>query len=278
MACDQAPEGWRRRAASPTGSWVCGSSMPSMLRCRGRATRWTREQGIRPHVHHPGHRRHRLRRQLAIPALLGRRPSGGRARPDAEPGERVLDRLPLSAAPAVEIRVGDVTGRPRSARRWPASMPSSTSSPSRATTTAARSCASSTPRGPAPWSWPCGRGRAAPRPHGRDGRQDDPDLHYASSKAKAEALVRASASTGRSSSRRSSSARATASSTSSRTSSGCRRARAGARRRQSRFQPIHAEDVALAVVGPGRPDHRRPGASSSVGRATGPTARSPPRS
>ena len=55
------------------------------------------------------------------------------------------------------------------------------------------------------------------------GVADDPALHYASSKAKAEALVRDSGSTGRSSSRRSSSARATGSSTSSPASSGSRR-------------------------------------------------------
>ena len=59
---------------------------------------------------------------------------------------------------------------------------------------------------------------------GAMGVADDPDLHYASSKAKAEALVAAPVSPGRSSSRRSSSARATASSTSSPTSSGSRRA------------------------------------------------------
>ena len=139
-------------------------------------------------------------------------------------------------------------------------MPSSISSRSRATSTAAPTCASSTPRARATSSRRCGGRRQAARPHGRDGRRRTTRGSTTPAPRRGRRRWSASrASTGRSSSRRSSSARATASSTSSPGSSGSRRASSpcpGDGRR--RFQPIHADDVARSSSARWRTDdHRR---------------------
>ena len=147
------------------------------------------------HVHHPRHRRERLRRQPHRPGAA-RRPGTGsspsRTTPDG--GRRRSSRgSPARTARASRSGSATSTGPRRSSRRSPASTPSSTSSRSRATSTAAPTSASSTPRA---------RGRASRRWHaagvrrlvhmGALGVVDDPTLHYASSKAQAEALVAAS--------------------------------------------------------------------------------------
>ena len=112
--------------------------------------------------------------------------------PDA--GAVVRDRLPAAWRDRVETRIADVTDAGLAAAPPSrASTRSSTSWPSRSTGTAARSCTGSTP---------AGRATSSPRPRaagvrrfihmGALGVVDDPALHYASSKAKAEAHVRES--------------------------------------------------------------------------------------
>ena len=161
-------------------------------------------------------------------------------------------------------RSGSATSRVprRSVRRWPASTPSSTSSPSRATLDGGADLRLVNTEGTRDRRrGDAGGRRPAARPHGRDGRRrrPGPPLRELQGQGRG-ARPRRPASTGRSSSRRSSSARATGSSTSSRASSGCRpassRCRATVRRASSRST---SGDVATVVVarprGPG--DRRR---------------------
>ena len=84
------------------------------------------------------------RRRARVVALV-RTPTAGEPRPGPAARPR--------RANASRSAIGDVT-RPESlvGRPWPASMPSSTSSRSRATSAAARTCGWSTPRGRAAWS------------------------------------------------------------------------------------------------------------------------------
>ena len=147
------------------------------------------------HVHHPGHRRERLRRQHDLPALLAaghrvvgagphaRRRRAARPRPPAARLAR-----PRRDAHRRRHRAGVASGRRRRRRRDPPSR-GHPARPQRR-----RGAAPGQHRGHAQR-----RGRGAERAGvrrfihmGALGVVDDPALHYASSKAKAEALVRAS--------------------------------------------------------------------------------------
>ena len=215
-----------------------------------------------------------------VPALLGRRPPGRRAGPDADRRRaRSSPGWPAGPRARSRSRVGDVTapGHARS-RPWPASMPSSTSSAiPRDFHGGADLRLVNTEGTRAVVAAMTGGGRPAARPHGRDGRRRRPDLHYASSKAKAEALVRASdldwtilkpsLQFGE--------------------GDGFFNIVAGLVRispgivpvpgdGSARFQPIHVgRRRGRRRPRPRGPDARSAGRSTSAGRATGPTARSP---
>ena len=110
-------------------------------------------------------------------------------------GETVLERLPQRRR-GRDVEIAHRRRHPARTRCTGAGRrrcASSTSPPSRATSTAARTCASSTPRARAPSSRRCATAGVRRLVHmGAMGVEDDPTLHYASSKAKAEALVRES--------------------------------------------------------------------------------------
>ena len=189
---------------------------------------------------------------------------------------------PPAQRDAVETRIGDVTrpatlaGGPRRRRRGPP--------PRRhpARLRRRRDPPAGQHRGDAERAPGRARGRASAgsSTSGAMGVVDDPDLHYASSKAKAIALVRDErARLDGPRRRRSCSGRATGSSTSSRAWSGCRRASsrspAPARRGSSRWRSTTSRGRRSTS----RRRRRRSGASTcSAGRATGRTARSSRRS
>ena len=219
-----------------------------------------------------------------VPSLLAGGPPGRRARPDARRRARWSSARAARATSAqdVEIRIGDVT-RPGHARpgAWPASM--------RVVHLAAiprdfnggadlRLVNTEGTRAVVAAMREAGVRRLVHM--GAMGVADDPTLHYASSKAKAEALVRDSGlgwtilkpslQFGE--------------------GDGFFNIIAGLVRLSpgvvpvpgdgdGRFQPIHVDDVAAVVVRVARgPDRRSAARSSSAGRATGRTARSPARS
>ena len=145
-------------------------------------------------VHDPRDRRRRVRRQPHRPGAARRRSPGRRDGPRRRGGRRG----PRPAPAAQSIRRRASRGRRHAAghpagRRWPASTPSSTWWRSRATSTAAPIWPGSTPRAPARVLAAMTAAGVRRLVHlGALGVADDPRLHYASSKARAEAAVRES--------------------------------------------------------------------------------------